>query len=122
MNTEDSGISTFGLLRLDPRDRTIYCRGKRAKLGEREFDLLLMLAKHVDRVVSYERLNRHIWGETQEILSSGQRLTVLRLRRKLLAECIDEVQITNFAGKGYRLRVSTEDSAEKPDATCNTNS
>lgn len=102
---EDFSISEFGALRLDSRARTLGCHGKCAKLGVREFELLLMLVRHAGRVVSYQRLNRQVWGETVEELSRGQRLTVLRLRRKLHAKCIEEVQITNVAGKGYRLHV-----------------
>ncbi len=106
MSTDHPEVFEIGTLRFDARDQTLWCNGKQAKLSAREYELLVVLARSAGHIVSYRRLNLRIWGEAQASPSCGLRLTILRLRRKLGAECIDEVQITNFVGMGYRLDVS----------------
>jgi len=105
----DRGAETqvFGALRVEPSQRLLCYEDKRAKLGMHELNLLTFLLRHRDRVVSYKQLNSHIWGLNQPDLTRRLSLTILRLRRKLIAKHIDEIQISNIGGIGYRARIST---------------
>ena len=82
-------------------------RRRQVQLGARELNLLTELLRHRGRVVSYKQLNIQIWGVNQPELTRCLRLTILRLRKKLITEHIDEIQIFNIGGLGYRARVGT---------------
>lgn len=74
--------------------------GKEIKLPNREFELLVYLAKHPNRVFSKEHLFEAIWGYDYVGDSATVTVHVNRLRDKLGADLIETVW-----GAGYRLTV-----------------
>ena len=105
MGEQSAETQVFGMLRVVPGQRLLSYQDRKAKLSWREMSLLTALLRHRDRVVSYGRLNSQIWGVNEPELTRALRLTVLRLRRKLITERIEEVQISNVGGIGYRVRI-----------------
>lgn len=72
--------------------------GQEIKLPNREFELLVYLAKHPNRVFSKEHLFEKIWGYDYVGDSATVAVHINRLRDKLGSELIETVW-----GAGYRL-------------------
>ncbi|HFR3538209.1 TPA: response regulator transcription factor [Streptococcus suis] len=72
--------------------------GQEIKLPNREFELLVYLAKHPNRVFSKDRLFETIWGYDYVGDSATVAVHINRLRDKLGADLIETVW-----GAGYRL-------------------
>lgn len=89
----------------------VRCGNSHAQLGKRDFALFTALWRHRDRVVSYHHLSRQLWGDEPQ-RPSRLRLAILKLRRKLLEQAPDAIQIINVTGLGYRMSVTAHVSVE----------
>jgi DNA-binding response OmpR family regulator len=94
------GPIVVGQLAIDPLARRVEVAGTPVELTVKEYDLLLILARHPGRSFSRSYLLDQVWGEDYE---GGDRTVdthVVRLRRKL--GDIGE-RIATVWGVGYRL-------------------
>lgn len=76
------------------------------ELTPTEFKLLVTLAEYPGRVLSREELLLHVWGYAD---GDGGRLVdvhVGRLRKKLAAAAVRDIQVRTARGFGYRLGVT----------------
>lgn len=90
---------TVGDLALDPAARRVTQAGAEVPLSSREFDLLHRLMLDVDRVLSREQLEQHLYGWGREVDSNAVEVHVHHLRRKLGPDVVRTVR-----GVGYVLR------------------
>ena len=85
--------------------RTVAVHGKPVTLTNKEFELLLFLARHPNQVFSREDLYELIWG----LESMGDNITVAvhvnRLRDKLENDPSNPQLIQTVWGVGYRLNM-----------------
>lgn len=90
-------------VRIDLRSRVARVNGRRVPLAQKEFDLLLTLARDPDRVFTKAELLRDVWGYRV----TGRTRTVdshaSRLRRKLREAGAPPELVDNVWGVGYRL-------------------
>jgi DNA-binding response OmpR family regulator len=88
-----------GGLVLYPRSQEVLLDGKPVHLTRREFQLLFLLLRNVDAVVTYQRMLEDIWGYGESPVAPIKTL-VTRLRPKLgpVATCL-----RNIPGCGYVL-------------------
>lgn len=91
-------------LTIDPSSRRTYLNNREIHLTLKEFELLVYLARHADRVFSKEDLFEQVWGMD----AAGEVATVTvhigKLREKL-GEDIDGCQyIETVWGVGYRFK------------------
>lgn len=102
---EDSAVITSGALTIDAAARTVAVHGKPVALTNKEFELLLFLARHPNQVFSREDLYELIWG----LESMGDNITVAvhvnRLRDKLEDDPSNPQLIQTVWGVGYRLNM-----------------
>lgn len=86
-------------------DRRIVCRnGEELHLTRKEHEVLGVLARHIGRVVTHERVLAACWGAEEEPRVEYLRIVIRNLRQKLEApEPVGSV-IANELGVGYRLR------------------
>lgn len=102
---EDSAVITAGALTIDAAARTVAVHGKPVALTNKEFELLLFLARHPNQVFSREDLYELIWG----LESMGDNITVAvhvnRLRDKLEDDPSNPQLIQTVWGVGYRLNM-----------------
>lgn len=102
---EERAVLTLGSLTLDTDARTVTVRGGAVTLTNKEYELLLFLARHPNHIFSREDLYEMIWG----LESMGDNITVAvhinRLREKLEADPSDPQLIQTVWGVGYRLCV-----------------
>lgn len=116
---EKAGILRYGVLSLDPNDRSVRA-GESAprRLPRTLFDLLWCLAAAGGKVVSRERLVRAVWKKP--LRDKAVDTYVMRLRRSLGAEWAR--MICTIPGKGYAVASvkpplsQQEPSLEYPDA------
>lgn len=86
-------------------DRRIVCRdGKEVHLTRKEYEVLGVLAKHIGRVVTHERLLAACWGAEEDPRVEYLRIVIRNLRQKLEAPGPVGSVIANELGVGYRLR------------------
>ena len=86
-------------------DRRVVCRGGgELHLTRKEHDVLAVLARHIGRVVTHERIIAAAWAGEEDPRIEYLRIVVRNLRQKLEApEPIGSV-IANELGVGYRLK------------------
>lgn len=94
-----------GPLRIDTEAHTAAVRGEQLTLTNKEYELLLFLARHPNQVFSREDLYEMIWG----LESMGDNITVAvhinRLREKIEKDPSAPEYIQTVWGVGYRLKI-----------------
>lgn len=90
---------------IDKPSRRVTIHEHEAMLTAKEFDLLLLLASHPNRVFEKEELFERVWG--QESLGDAATVTVhiRRLREKIEHDPSNPQYIETIWGVGYRLKV-----------------
>ena len=89
----------FGALCVDPVGYSVTVDGRSVDLRPREFELLLLLCRHVGRVVTRERLLAEVWDLHWDSSTKTLEMHVMALRRKLG----EAINISTVRGIGYRL-------------------
>lgn len=86
-------------------DRRLVCRGtEELHLTRKEHDVLAVLARHVGRVVTHDRILAVAWALEEDRRVEYLRIVVRNLRQKLEAPGAVGSIIANELGVGYRLR------------------
>jgi DNA-binding response OmpR family regulator len=90
-------------VRIDTRTRDVRVEGRRVELAQKEYELLLRLAREPERVFTKAELLHDVWGyrvvgRTRTLDSHAS-----RLRRKLREAGSPVELIDNVWGVGYRL-------------------
>jgi two-component system alkaline phosphatase synthesis response regulator PhoP len=100
---EDAGGKSLkiGDLEIQTDNYVVKIKNRNIHLPKKEFEVLLFLARHPDRVVSRETLLNEIWGHDVYVVDRTIDVHVRKIREKLghLAEHIETVK-----GVGYRFR------------------
>lgn len=96
-------------VRIDTRTRDARVSGRRVTLSQKEYDLLLQLAREPDRVFTKAELLRDVWG--YRVIGRTRTLDshASRLRRKLRDADGEGGLVDNVWGVGYRLRGAMTD-------------
>jgi DNA-binding response OmpR family regulator len=93
----------FDGLRIDPAARSVSLHGREVGLTQREFDLLVFLARHPGRVFSRDQLIDLVWQLPFCNDSSTVTVHVRRLRAKIEPDPGQPRFIQTVWGVGYRL-------------------
>jgi DNA-binding response OmpR family regulator len=102
-------LQGFGAARffIDQEAREVWVRGQRLPLSPREYALLALLFRHLDRVVSREEIGREVWPEEPDAVAPASVDSLARrVREKLAAGGADSATITGQDGQGYVLSVT----------------
>ncbi|WP_314454525.1 response regulator transcription factor [uncultured Microbacterium sp.] len=99
-----AGSSDFsvGPLRVDPAGRRVWNGADEVVLTAREYDLLLHLARHPERVFTRDELLQAVWGWTFGDASTVT-VHVRRLREKIEVDPGSPVYLRTVWGAGYRF-------------------
>jgi two-component system response regulator ResD len=92
-----------GALRIDPTPRTVRVGEQEVLLTQREFDLLLFLARHPGQVFSRDQLMEHVWRFSFYTDSSTVTVHIRRLRAKIEPSPEEPRFIQTVWGVGYRF-------------------
>ena len=93
---------TYAGVSVDTAKRQVHVKGQRIKLTPKEFELLELLARNAEKVLSREYLLGHIWGVTVGNTSNRLEVCVRGLRKKLHKLLETEIIKTEY-GVGYTL-------------------
>ena len=94
---------TVGDITIDGATRKVTVRGQEVHLTPKEFELLLLLASHPDRVLTHKQLLRGVWGPAGEDQPEYLRVLIAQLRKKLdTTEGVRHIESEPWVG--YRLR------------------
>jgi two-component system, OmpR family, response regulator ResD len=88
---------------IDPASRRVFVRGAEVTLTQREFDLLLFLARHPGQVFSRNQLMDAIWQYSFYTDTSTVTVHIRRLRSKLEVDPAQPLHIETVWGVGYRF-------------------
>ncbi len=100
---EGVDVVESGPVRVDTRTRVVTVAGRSVPLAQKEYELLVRLARDPERVFTKAELLQEVWG-----YRAGARTRTLdshasRLRRKLREAGAEETLVENVWGVGYRL-------------------
>jgi DNA-binding response OmpR family regulator len=99
----DSEVVTVGDVRVDPERREAWVAGKRIPLRVKEFDVLLVLARHEGRVLSRDQLLDLAWDIDFFAQTRTVDVHVAQVRKALAGS--PSVKIETVTGVGYKLVV-----------------
>ena len=104
-NTASPAASSlnFGNLLIDKLAHKAYFNGEDLGLANREYEVLLFLAEHPNREVTFEELGIALFGVYQEIDRRSVIVNVSRLRKKFEGNYELENMIETVWSKGYRF-------------------
>jgi DNA-binding response OmpR family regulator len=94
----------FGALEIDPAGRQVRLDDERIELTQREFELLLFLARHPGQAFTREQLMDHVWQYSFYIDTSTVTVHIRRLRSKIEADPAQPRHIQTVWGVGYRFQ------------------
>lgn len=99
----DNSIITIKGLAIDKNSHKVELYGEEINLTPTEFDILLLLAKNIDKVLSAEQIFKGVW---KELYYEGNNTVVVHIRR--LREKIEENPrepkiIKTVWGVGYKI-------------------
>lgn len=92
-----------GPVRVDTRTRDVRVEGRRVQLAQKEYELLLRLAREPDRVLTKRELLQDVWHYRASARTRTLDSHASRLRRKLRAAGSETPLVENVWGVGYRL-------------------
>jgi two-component system, OmpR family, response regulator ResD len=93
----------IGELQIDPAGRRVLRHGEEVDLTQREFDVLLFLARHRGQAFTREQLMDRVWQYTFYIDTSTVTVDIRRLRAKLEPDPAVPRYIQTVWGIGYRF-------------------
>jgi two-component system response regulator ResD len=88
---------------IDPASRRVFVRGEEVQLTQREFDLLLFLARHPGQVFSRNQLMDAVWQYSFYTDTSTVTVHIRRLRAKTEVDPARPQHIETVWGVGYRF-------------------
>jgi DNA-binding response OmpR family regulator len=97
------GDIVIGGLRISEASQEVWLDGRNVQLTTQEFELLILLARHVGTVLSREEIFRELRGIDYNGLDRSVDGRVSKLRRKLNDNATNPARIKTVWGKGYLL-------------------
>jgi DNA-binding response OmpR family regulator len=93
----------FDGLEIDPGGRRVVAAGEQVVLTQREFELLLFLARRPGQAFSRDELMDHVWGHAFSSDTSTVTVHVRRLRTKIEPDPQVPRHLETVWGVGYRF-------------------
>jgi two-component system KDP operon response regulator KdpE len=97
-------LVSFGNVEVDLVARTVRKAGQAVHLTPIEYQLLVLLATNIGKVLTYGQICRDVWGPSHERDFHYARIYMGHLREKLEDHAAQPKHITTETGVGYRLR------------------
>jgi len=93
----------FDDLSIVPVSRQVTINGKAIDLTAKEFDLLVLFARHPHQVFSRDHLLENIWGGSEYIDAGTVTVHLRRLREKIERDPSDPRHLLTVWGVGYKF-------------------
>lgn len=96
-------ILQFDGLIINTGDRTVSFNRRYGEFSRIEFDILAFLARHPNRIYSYEQLYDYIWNEPLNESRHNVQARIASVRQKLFDLCPGKEYIQTVRRKGYQF-------------------
>ena len=103
-----SSVLTAGPVSLDQESGRVWKNGREISLTGREFLLLSYLRENTDKIISKERRDEQVWGESSCICDNTIMVHIRHLREKTEADPSKPQQLITVKGLGYKLKKRIE--------------
>ena len=98
-----SGNFTLHDLVIDYNRRIVSIAGEEIKLTQTEYNILVLLARHTGKMLTYATIIREVWGPSDDGGVKKLQVNMANLRKKLGIKPGDNRYIINELGVGYRM-------------------
>ena len=88
---------------LDKEKHKLFYEGDEIPLSNKEYDLILFLAKNVGKEITFEEIGTQLWGSYIETDRRNVMVNVSRLRKKIESQTGIDNFIETVWSKGYKL-------------------
>jgi DNA-binding response OmpR family regulator len=105
-----SQVIEVGVFRIDSGSRTVSVRGEPVDLTPKEFDIALLLFRHVGSLIPRDHIMHTVWAREATITSRTMDTHMSRVRIRLGLKPENGVRLVSVYTHGYRLEV-LDDSA-----------
>jgi two-component system KDP operon response regulator KdpE len=102
-NTEETGVFRAGALTIDYDRRRVVRDGTEIRLTPKEFDLLSLLARNHDRVLTHRAILKAVWGANAVEQPEHLWTLVAQLRKKIEPDPAHPKYLLSEPWVGYRL-------------------
>lgn len=99
----NTNIMTFGNLTIDKLEHKVFYKKEDLQLAKREYEVLLYLANHPNKEITFEELGTALFGTYQEADRRSVMVNVSRLRKKMTLYFELENMIETVWSKGYKF-------------------
>ena len=103
--TESSDVVEIRGLKIDRAARRVFLNGEEKSLTTKEFDVLLFMAEHPNRVYTKEELFQQIWDMDAIGDSATVTVHIKKIREKIELDKSNPQYIETLWGVGYRFKV-----------------
>ena len=104
-NNPQQQVFSFGAVRLDPVLRSVSRDGTEVHLTKTEYDILLLLMRNADKVLTHNQILSQVWGKAYTDRPEYVRVHMAQLRQKLEDNPVAPVYLKTEPGVGYRLKI-----------------
>jgi len=102
---EEEAVFENGALKIDFVKRQIFVKGQEIHLTPIEYKILVLLARHVGKVITQHQLLKEVWGQAYIGQDHYLRVHMHQLRHKLEENPARPRWLINEPGVGYRLKM-----------------
>ena len=95
-------------LQIDYDKRLVQLAGETVTLTQTEYNILVMLAEHAGKVLTYSAIIKEVWGYQDPGSVKRLQVNMANIRKKLGIKPGDSRYILNELGVGYRMREENE--------------
>ena len=88
---------------IDKEKHKLFYEGEEIPISNKEYDLLLFLAKNVGKEITFEEIGTQLWGSYIETDRRNVMVNVSRLRKKIESQTGIDNFIETVWSKGYKL-------------------
>lgn len=88
---------------IDCERRVVTIGGNEVKLTQTEFNILILLAQHRGKMLTYSTIIRRVWGSMDEGSIKKLQVNMANIRKKLGIKPGDNRYVINELGVGYRM-------------------
>lgn len=100
---KEKAIHTLGSIVIDVPAHVVTRSGATVHLTPKEFDLLVLLARHAGRVITHRQILSDVWGPAHGSDTQYLRVFIAQLRQKLEEDPSAPKLIVTEPGVGYRV-------------------
>lgn len=92
----------IGELEINYEKRQILLAGRELHFTPIEYKLIVLLSKHIGKVLTYDSIMKHVWGPYSNEIHT-LRVNMANIRRKLETNPAEPKYIVTEVGVGYRM-------------------